>query len=41
MSTVSKLTLMTLASRQRMYCGSSGRLGSLTMPPRLPALMLQ
>ena len=35
MSTVSKLTVMTLPINLTMYCGSSARFGSLTMPLRL------
>ena len=36
--TVSRLTVMTWAMRRTMYCGSSGRLGSLVMPLRLSVL---
>ena len=35
---VSRLTLMNLPIRRRMYCGSPARLGSLTMPLRLSVL---
>jgi len=35
---VSRLTVMTWAMRRTMYCGSSGRLGALVMPLRLPVL---
>lgn len=31
---VSRETVMTWPMRRRMYCGSSSRLGSLTMPER-------
>ena len=38
MATVSRLTLITLPMRRRMYSGSPARLGSLTMPLRLSVL---